>query len=99
MKIMFVHKDINQDVNAGGINTVYLKHIEQLQDENDIYVITSRDGKWNLKAKRFIVSSDKQKRKNEIEKIIEEVQPDIIDVFSWGAELLDFVKSCVKLND
>lgn len=92
MKIMFVHKDINQDVNAGGINTVYLKHIEQLQDENDIYVITSRDGKWNLKAKRFIVSSDKQKRKNEIEKIIEEVQPDIIDVFSWGAELLDFVK-------
>ena len=30
MKIMYVHKDINQEVNAGGINTVYLKHIEEL---------------------------------------------------------------------
>lgn len=92
MKILFVHKDINQEINAGGINTVYLKHIERLQDKHDLYVITSRDGKWNLKAKRYIVSNDKELRKPEIEKIINEIDPDIIDVFSWGAELLDFVK-------
>ena len=92
MKIVYVHKDINQSINAGGINTVYLKHIERLQDKHDIYVITSRDGEWNLKAKRFIVSSDNEQRKIEIEKNLNEIKPDIIDVFSWGAELLDYSK-------
>jgi len=93
MKILFVHKDLNQEINAGGINTVYLKHIEELQNtNNDLYVITSRGGKWNLKAKRYIVTADKEKRSKEIEKIIKEIDPDIIDVFSWGAELLDYVK-------
>ena len=92
MKILFVHKDINQDINAGGINTVYLKHIEKLQNDHELYVITSRDGKWNLNAKRYVVTSDKEKRKEEIESIINEIDPDIIDVFSWGAELLDYVK-------
>ena len=92
MKILFVHKDINQSINAGGINTVYLKHIERLQDNHEIYVITSRDGEWNLKAKRYIVSNNPEERKPEIEKLIKEIDPDIIDVFSWGAELLDFVK-------
>ena len=93
MKILFVHKDLNQEINAGGINTVYLKHIEELQKtDNDLYVITSREGKWNLKAKRYVVSVDIDKRNKEIEKIIKEIDPDIIDVFSWGAELLDYVK-------
>lgn len=93
MKILFVHKDINQEINAGGINSVYLKHIEQLQNtNNELFVITSRKGKWNLNAKRFIVSRDLNKRNNEIEKIINEIKPDIIDCFSWGAELLDFVQ-------
>lgn len=92
MKILFIHKDINRDVNAGGINTVYLKHIEKLQNDNQLYVITSRTGEWNLNAKRYVVSSDKVERKTQIEKIIDEVDPDIIDVFSWGAELLDYVK-------
>ena len=93
MKILFVHKDLNQEINAGGINTVYLKHIEELQNtNNDLYVITSREGKWNLKAKRYVVTADKEKRSKEIEKIIKEIDPDIIDVFSWGAELADYVK-------
>ena len=93
MKVLFVHKDLNQEINAGGINTVYLKHIEELQKtDNDLYVITSREGKWNLKAKRYVVSVDIDKRNKEIEKIIKEIDPDIIDVFSWGAELLDYVK-------
>lgn len=93
MKILYVHKDINQDINAGGINTVYLEHIKKLEEtDNELFVITSRDGEWNFKAKRFIVSSDPETRKNEIEKIINEIDPDIIDVFSWNAELLDYVK-------
>ena len=93
MKILFVHKDINQDINAGGINTVYLEHIKKLEStNNELFVITSRDGEWNLKAKRFVVSSDDEVRNKEIEKIIEEINPDIIDVFSWNAELLEYVK-------
>ncbi len=93
MKILFVHKDLNQEINAGGINTVYLKHIEELQNtNNELFVITSREGKWNLKAKRYVVTTDKDKRSKEIEKIINEIDPDIIDVFSWGAELVDYVK-------
>ena len=93
MKILFVHKDINQDINAGGINTVYLKHIEKLQNTNhELFVITGRDGKWNLKAKRYVVAQDDANRNFKLEKIINEIHPDIIDVFSWGAELLDYVK-------
>lgn len=93
MKILFVHKDINQDINAGGINTVYIEHIKKLERTNNkLFVITSRDGNWNLKAKRFVVSKDKNDRIKEIDKIIREIDPDIIDVFSWNAELLDYVK-------
>jgi glycosyltransferase involved in cell wall biosynthesis len=94
MKIIYVHKDINQTVNAGGINTVYLNHIIELSKlGHEIHAITSRDGEWDLNAKRHIVSKDKAKRNKEITKIIKEVNPDIVDVFSWGAELLDYVKT------
>lgn len=93
MKILFVHKDINQEVNAGGINTVYIKHIERLQKTNhQLFVITGRDGKWNLNAKRYIVPQCEENRSAKVEEIINEIDPDIIDVFSWGAELLDYVK-------
>ena len=55
MKILFIHKDLNQEVNAGGINTVYLRHIEELEKtNNELFCITSRSGKWNLKCKRYI---------------------------------------------
>ena len=93
MKILFIHKDLNQGVNAGGINTVYLKHIEELEKtNNELFCITSRSGKWNLKCKRYIVTFDREKRQDEIEKIINEIDPDIIDVFSWNAEILNYVK-------
>lgn len=33
MKVAFVHKDINVDVNAGGINTVYLSILKNLKKQ------------------------------------------------------------------
>lgn len=92
MKIMHVHKDINTSVNAGGINTVYLKHIEELLKlKQEIIAVTSRDGNWELGAKRYVVSSDKSFREDEIKEIINYEKPDIVDVFSWGAELHNYV--------
>jgi glycosyltransferase involved in cell wall biosynthesis len=96
MKIIFVHKDINDVEPAGGINTVYLEYIKRLSAISgmEIAVITEREGKWNLRAKRFITKEkDPVNRQKEITKIINQYNPDIVDCFSWGAEILDYVNN------
>lgn len=91
MKIAFVHKDINVDINAGGINTVYLRHIQELEKRGvETVTLTSRDGNWPFKGKRYILPLDKSRNKL-IRQILEREKPDLVDVFSWNAELLDYV--------
>lgn len=91
MKVAFVHKDINVDINAGGINTVYLKHIEELEKMGvETITLTSREGNWPFKGKRYILPLDST-RNQKIRQILEDEKPDIVDVFSWNAELLDYV--------
>jgi len=96
MKILFVHKDITPNESSGGINTVYLEHIKELSSIKGIEtaVITGRKEEWNLEAKCSITKEiDVLNRQKEITEVINEYDPDIVDCFSWHAEILDYVNN------
>lgn len=91
--ICLVHKDI-ADISRGGISTLFKAVAKGLVTNGfEVTVITQQPFRnSSMKVIRLSKESDKEQHSQNVSKIIESINPDVVEASSWGWEILDYLR-------